>query len=190
MKSIFDLLPININPFFLSRLNSNVDAALLLEVLNRDFYSDSNNEGYIHYTRKKLMEKTGLSENKLKKAAAFLKKKKFLKIKIEKGFRLYFVNQEKYSELLGYKIYPSLIRKLKNNSKATYLLKFILDYYNFIGDEISLEIPSSTLEILSGLDKNSQIYARDTLLGLGYLKYEQDSKTKNYFLVFDEINKL
>lgn len=190
MNTLFDLIPLNINPFMVSRLDSNLDSVLLLEVLYRFYYSDSDDEGYIHYTRNKLMEFTGLSENQIKKAETFLKKKKILKTKLEKGMRFYWLDTEKYSELLGYPIYSGLVRKLTHNSKASYLLLFIHEYYNIIGDEIPFEIPSMNLETLSGLEKNAQIYARDTLLSFGLLKYEKKKNTKKYFLNYENINKL
>lgn len=189
MNSLFDLLPFKISPFYISRLDSNMDAALLLEALHR-YYSDPDDEGYIHYTRDKLMEFTGLSENQVKKAETFLKKKKILKTKIEKGMRLYRLDSEKYSELVGYSVYSGLVRKLNHNSKASYLFSFIHEYYNFIGDEIPFEIPSKNLEMLSGLDKNAQSYARDTLLSFDLLKYEKSKNTKKYFLNYEKINKL
>jgi hypothetical protein len=190
MNSLFDLLPFKISPFYISRLDCNIDAALLLEAINQFYYSDSDNEGYIHYTRNKLMEFTGLSENQIRKSETFLKKKKILEIKIGKGLRLYRIDSQKYSELLGYPVYSSLVRKLNHNSKASYLLFFMQNYYNFIGDEITFEIPSEKLEMLSGLDKNAQIYARDTLLSYDLLKYEKSRDPQKYHLNFENIYKL
>ena len=173
-----------------SKLASNLDSILLLEALHRFYYSSSDDEGFIHYTRNKLIEFTGLSENQIKKAETFLKKKKLLKTKFEKGMRFYWLDTVKYSELLGYPVYAGFIKKLNHNSKASYLLLFIFEYYNNIGDEIPFEIPSMNLEMLSGLNKNAQIYARDTLLSFGLLKYDKQKDSKKYFLNFKNIDKL
>lgn len=179
MKNFYDLFPNVINPIIVSRLESNVEAAILITYIQECSQTDSDHEGWIFFQKNQLQEFTGLSKSKIEECISYLKKKLLVETKPFKGSRLYKINYLKYREIAGYNFKPSLLVKLKNNAKAALLLEIYLELNKWNGCEFIAEIPSATMTLLSGMDKESQIYAKNSLLNKNYLT--QFEKNKNTY---------
>lgn len=168
--NLFDIFPNVLNPIIVSRLDSNVEAAILSVCLNRWANESADEDGWIHFTRKQLCELTGLTENKIKVSERFLKNRDIIKTKISNGARFYKVDFTKVQDVSGYRLKPTFLEKLDNNAKATLLFVFYLEFNQDNRVELCEKIPSKQIELATGMDKNSQIYARDSLLGMNYLR--------------------
>lgn len=182
------LFPIYLNPFLISRLDGNVEASILLFWLKRLMKDKSDNDGWAFITRDELCELTGLSESKVQVSERFLKKRTILETKMRKGNRFYKIDSSILPELSGYRVRASLIKLLGNNAKAAFLLTYFLEFNERKKIPLFAEIPSKDIEFLTGLTENSQIFARDSLIGLNFLQ-RLDKKGNNYVLNPDELLK-
>ncbi len=189
MINLFDFIPNIINPYMIKKLASNVEAAILLECI-KSISSDSSDEnGKTFIQLNQLQKMTGLSENKIKNSERFLKKKNLIITKIENRIKYYKLNYSEYLTVKGIAIKPTLVGKLNHNAKAALLLTFYVDYNNSQGISLISAIPSREIEYLTGLDRKSQIYARDSLLSYQLIKTLQCEKESQYVLNVDEYNR-
>lgn len=187
--NFFDFIPNIINPYFLNKLDSNVDAAIMLECVKRISTDSADEDGFTFIDLKMFKDMTGLSENKIKTSERFLKKKNLVVTKTEKRIKFYKLNYSEYVKILGIGIKPTIVEKLNHNAKAAFLLSFFIDYSNSQGIPLFSEIPLKEIELLTGLDRKSQIYARDSLLGYKLLDTFYHKNKKQYKLNIDECNR-
>lgn len=176
--SIYDLSPTVINPILVSRLDGNVEAAILLSFFDSTINSNPKNNGWEHFAINQLCEITGLSENKVKLSIRTLKKINAIRTKRNCGAVFYNINSLKIQELVGYKINPSLLKKLGSNAKAVVLLSMFLEFNRENGIPLVAKLPSVEIKHLTGMKTNCQIYARDSLLGMKFLRiFDKDDST-------------
>jgi len=188
MKFDSKFYEIILNPIYISNLESNLEAALILQLLF-NIEIENEIEDFVIISRMEIGKYTGLSDYQVKKGETYLKNNNFIEIEIVNKVRHYKIDYQKYNSVNG--ISPGLffIKKLKNNPEAALLLKSFIDNDNKFDNNLRYEIPSTAISLSTGLDRKSQIYARDTLLGFKLLDTENKNDIKLYSINQKNLNK-